>query len=78
MFSNFEVIHKDNLVIGYYIDKAIVSDEYGRLYYIECDENEAPIGTVADEDMLEDIDNLSEHEREYIIREYRESKYDEE
>lgn len=39
-YYNFEKIHNDNLVVGYYIDKAIVKNENGYLFYIECDENE--------------------------------------
>lgn len=70
-FYNFERIHNDNLVVGYYIDKAIVKNENGYLFYIECDENEAPIGTIADEDMLTSISELPEHERDYLRRVFR-------
>lgn len=62
-YYNFEKIHNDNLVVGYYIDKAIVKNENGYLFYIECDENEAPIGTIADEDMLTTLVNSKNTKR---------------
>lgn len=73
-YYNFEKIHNDNLVVGYYIDKAIVKNKNGYLFYIECDENEAPIGTIADEDMLTSISELQKHEKDYISRVFGERK----
>lgn len=73
-YYNFEKIYNDNLVVGYYIDKAIVKNENGYLFYIECDENEAPIGTIADEDMLTSISELQKHEKDYISRVFGERK----
>lgn len=61
-------------MVGYYIDKAIVKNENGYLFYIECDENEAPIGTIADEDMLTSISELQKHEKDYISRVFGERK----
>lgn len=73
---NFERIHNDNLVVGRYKNLAIVKNEMGALYYIECDENEAPIGTIVDDDMLNPINNLMSHERQYIYRIFGDKMYD--
>ena len=52
---NFETESWGYLVIGYYREKAIVKDEAGTLYFLRCEENEAPIGTVVTEQGLEPI-----------------------
>lgn len=69
MSYNFEKIRNDNIVIGFYKDKAIVENEENILFYIDdCDENLAPIGTVVDDDMLIPLFNLRNSEREIIER----------
>ena len=69
---NFETESGGYLVIGYYREKAIVKDEAGTLYFLRCEENEAPIGTVVTEQGLEPIEKLSEEEQEAIEEIYRE------
>lgn len=66
--TNFERIHNDNLVVGHYKGMAIIKNEIGRLFYMICESNEAPIGTIVDEDALESILALPEYERNYIYR----------
>ena len=46
---NFETESWGYLVIGYYREKAIEKDEAGTLFFLSCEENEAPIGTVVTE-----------------------------
>ena len=69
---NFETESWGYLVIGYYQEKAIVKDEAGTLFFLRCEENEAPIGTVVTEQGLEPIEKLSEEEQEAIEEIYRE------
>lgn len=68
--ENFEKVYGNYLVIGYYHGKAIVKDELYRLYYIRCEENEAPIGTIVEKDVLEPLEKLSSEEHGSILEIY--------
>lgn len=68
--KNFEQEHWAYLVIGYYNGKAIVKDEVERLYFIRCEEEHAPIGTMVTEDLPESIEKLSAEEQENIQKIY--------
>ncbi len=67
---NFETLHEQHLAVGYYKGKAIVKDESGRLYFVRCEENELPIGTLADAELLEPMELLEKTERLEILRIY--------
>lgn len=54
------------LVEGHANGKAIVSDEEGILYYLDCEPNEAPTGTVVSSRFLKFFDSLSEEEKGMI------------
>lgn len=73
--KNFEEVQGNYLVIGYFHGKAIVKDETDRLYFIRCEEREAPIGTVVSGDEVQIIEKLSKDEQESIqaIYEYKEN-----
>lgn len=64
--KNFEQEVWDYLVIGYFNGKAILKDESGRLFFLRCEENEAPIGTAVPKGGEEPIEKLSESEQEKI------------
>ena len=64
--KNFEQEEWNYLVIGYFNGKAIVKNEAYRLYFIRCEENEAPIGTVVTAGLAEPIEKLSSEEQEQI------------
>lgn len=64
--KNFEAQTGNYLVIGYYRNKAIIKDEEARLYFLSCEENEAPIGTVVAGDEIQIIEKLSEEEQQSI------------
>ena len=53
-----EKILKDNIIVGYYGDRAIVETEYGELYFFDCEKDLIPIGSVTDAELksLEDLD----------------------
>lgn len=68
--ENFEEPVKNNLVIGYYHGKSIVKDELHRLYFIECEEECAPIGTMVGESIMEPIEKLNGEEYEQIMEIY--------
>ncbi len=53
-----EKILKDNIIAGYYGDRAIVETEYGELYFFDCEKDLIPIGSVTDAELksLEDLD----------------------
>lgn len=50
---------------------AIVTDEEGKFYYIRCEEQMAPIGTMVSAGLAEPIEELSSEEleqvKEYIL-----------
>lgn len=50
-----EKILKDNIIVGYYRDKAIVETEYGELYFFDCENDLIPVGSVTDAE-LETLD----------------------
>lgn len=55
-----EKVRKDNVIIAYYKGMGIIEDEYGNLYFMKCDEEQAPIGTIAEDDAIVSIKNLPE------------------
>lgn len=71
--KNFEEENWAYLSIGYHNGKAVLKDEAGDLYYMECEEEEAPIGTMVSEGVeVKFIDELSEEERIEILQIYQE------
>lgn len=68
--KNFEVLHELYLSIGYYRGKAIVKDENGSFYFVNCEENELPIGTLAESDLLKPLNQLEETEQKEILKIY--------
>lgn len=57
---------RELIVVGYLNGKAIITDELDRMYYLECSENEAPIGTVVTENGLHSVAELEDSERMQI------------
>ena len=57
--KNFETEKWNYLSIGYHKGKAIVKNELGELFFMECEEEVAPIGTVVTADLLTTIGNDS-------------------
>ena len=71
--KNFEEENWAYLSIGYHNGKAVLKDEAGNLYYMECEEEAAPIGTMVSEGaFVKPLDELSKDERTEIIRIYHE------
>ena len=71
--KNFEEENWAYLSIGYHNGKAVLKDEAGDLYYMECEEEEAPIGTMVSEgENIQSIGELSEEERIEILQIYQE------
>lgn len=68
--KNFEVLHELYLSIGYYRGKAIVKDENGSLYFVKCEENELPIGRLAERVLLKPLNQLEETEQKEILKIY--------
>lgn len=68
--ENFERVYQNYLVIGYYQGKAIVKDEQHHLFYIQCEERLAPIGTIVEKDCLEAVENLKPREQREIEKFY--------
>ena len=67
--KNFEEENWAYLSIGYHNGKAVLKDEAGDLYYMECEEEVAPIGTVVSEGAdINSIGELSEEERIEILQ----------
>lgn len=64
--ETFEKVYENLIVIGHYRGKAIVRDELRQLYFIQCAENEAPIGDVMERRVLEPVEKLSREEQECI------------
>ena len=70
--KNFQEENWAYLSIGYHNGKAVLKDEAGDLYYMECEEEAAPIGTVVSEGAdIKSIGELSEEERIEILQIYQ-------
>lgn len=67
-----ERILEDNILIGYYKDKAIVSSENGDLFYFDCPEGVIPEGSICDSG-LNDLSSLPEEEQSEIRRRFSET-----
>lgn len=71
--KNFEEENWSYLSIGYHSGKAVLKDEARALYYMKCEEEEAPIGTMVSEGAdIKSIGELSEEERIEILQIYQE------
>lgn len=68
--ENFERTYDNYLVIGYYRGKAIVKDEMHQLYFIQCEEALAPIGTIVEKESLEAVGHLRSEEQIEIEKIY--------
>lgn len=66
-----EKILKDNIIVGYYKDKAIVETEYGELYFFDCENDLIPVGSVTDAE-LETLDKLEPAMQQEILRRFQE------
>lgn len=69
--ENYETARTYYQVIGYVRGKSIARDEEGNLYYCQCSETEAPIGTVAAAKSFSSIGKLSQEEQEAIDKVYK-------
>lgn len=58
-----EKVRNENLVIGYYNGKAIVKNEKDFLFFIECDECNAPEGMYVENEALTSLGALPEKEQ---------------
>lgn len=65
--KNAERMRNYNIVVGYFQGKAIIRNENGFFFFIECEECHAPEGTVIENEALTSIDNLSEDEKLMIL-----------
>lgn len=45
-------------------------DENGSFYFVNCEENELPIGTLAESDLLKPLNQLEETEQKEILKIY--------
>lgn len=68
--KNFEEENWMYLSVGYHNGKVIAKNESGELFYIECEEEIAPIGTVISEGVVTPLEELEEGEQEEIIKIY--------
>lgn len=66
-----EKILKDNVIVGYYGDKAIVQAEYGNLYFFDCERDLIPVGSVTDAE-LETLDKLDAAMQQEILKRFQE------
>lgn len=56
------------LVIGYYNGKSIVRDRDNHLFFIRCEESEAPEGSVPSDMKLQDVSRLDIREQKEIYQ----------
>ena len=68
--KNFEQEQWNYLAVWNYNGKVIAKNEIAELYYMECEEAIAPIGTVVTEDAVTPIVELDEEEQKEIRRIY--------
>lgn len=55
---NFENIIALNTVVSYIENMAIIQNEYGQLFYVECEEDQFEIGTCIETEHLTSITEL--------------------
>ena len=71
--KNFEAENWKYLAVGYYKGKAILKDEMESIFYMECKEAEAPIGTMVSEGVsVLPVEVLDKDERAEIMWIYQE------
>lgn len=69
--KNFEQENWGYFVVGYFEGKAILKDEEGELFFLECEENEAPEGTSLPDSMeVLPIEQLEEKTQRHIYEVY--------
>lgn len=68
--KNFETNTDDNLVVGYYHGKAIIRNADRDLYFMYCEEAQAPEGTVIPSNELSPLSVLPEDEQKKIMQIY--------
>lgn len=69
--KNFESENWMYLVVGYYKGKAILKDEEGELFFLECEENVAPEGTSLPDSMdVTPIEALEAEEQKHLYSVY--------
>lgn len=66
-----EKILKDNIIVGYYGDRAIVETEYGELYFFDCEKDLIPIGSVTDAE-LKSLEELNKDIQREILSLFQE------
>lgn len=67
-----DTLRDDNVVIGHYNGLAIVKNDNQQLFYLYAKENEAPVGTVIENEYLTLIDNLLPSEQRQIQKLFEE------
>lgn len=65
---------KNYLVIGYHRGKVIAKDEWNSLYYVECEEEMAPIGTLIEPRVLQPVQKLEKEEQKEIHEIYEKQR----
>lgn len=60
-------VQKEYLVEKYVDGMVIITDEEGNVYYMECEEDCAPVGTVVEECGLKRLDTLDMKEQKKIL-----------
>lgn len=50
--TNLNTVRGYNIVIGHYKEYAIIENELHHLFFVTAEENELPIGTIADDEIL--------------------------
>ena len=62
-----EEIRANNEIIGYYNGKAIIRDDWGRLFFTEMEEEFVVLGDIVETKYISSIEELPQDEQKAII-----------
>lgn len=69
--ENAETVRSNNTIIGYYGNKAIVRNDLGELYFIECDGPHFAVGSVVTDEEIMSVSYLSKEEQLAIQKQFQ-------
>lgn len=65
--KNGEELRNTNVIIGYLGGMAIIENEYGKRFFVECEPEQMPIGTYVDNNAVSPVTDLDKSIQRTII-----------
>lgn len=64
--QNGEELRNANVIIGYLDGRAIIENEYGKRFFVECEPEQMPIGTYVDNNAIIPVTELDKNVQNMI------------